>query len=164
MVNKTSFCLKNNLIFGGALARLWCEPLPLTLLRRKETILTTHEYFAAFNKIGHVLQYGNDWKVYDFKALSKIAVETQPGFCITDAKMLEVVPESSKMTVRNFYAAAGCQHAIFKRETQLTSLVAKERPPTNTVKAMKKRDVLQLLQAMGQNGVAEVMDYYGPIC
>ena len=29
---------------------------------------------------------------------------------------------------------------------------------------MKKRDVLQLLQAMGQNRVAEVMDYYRPIC
>ena len=29
---------------------------------------------------------------------------------------------------------------------------------------MKKLDVLQLLQAMGQNGVAEVMNYYKPIC
>ena len=134
------------------------------LLRRKETILTPHEYFAAFNEVGHVFQYGDDWKVYDFKALSKIAVKTQPGFRITDAKVLEVVPESSKMTVRNFYAAAGCQHAILKRGTRLTSLVAKELLPINTVKAVKKRDVLQLLQAMGQNRVAEVMDYYRPIC
>ena len=96
--------------------------------------------------------------------MSKIAVKTQPGFRITDAKVLEVVPESSKTTVRNFYATAGCQHAILKRGTRLTLLVAKELPPINTVKAVKKRDVLQLLQAMGQNGVAEVMDYYRPIC
>ena len=159
MVNKTFFCLKNNLISGGALARLWCEPPSLILLQRKETILTPSEYFEAFNEVGYILQYGDDWKVYDFKALSKIAVKTQPGFRITDAKVLEVVPESSKMTVRNFYAAAECPHAILKRETRLTSLVAKELPPTNIVEAVKKRDVLQLLQAMGQNGIAEVMDY-----
>ena len=72
------------------------------LLRRKKTILTPHEYFAAFNEVGHVLQYGNDWKVYDFKALSKITVKTQPGSRITDAKVLEVEPE-----LLNFYAAAG---------------------------------------------------------
>ena len=141
---------KQSYLWRGHLHAYGVNPLPLTLLRTKETILTLHEYFAAFNKVGHVLQYGNDWKVCDFKALSKIAVKTQPGFCITDAKVLEVVPESSKMTVRNFYAAAGCQHAILKRGTRLTSLVAKELPPTNTVKAMKKRDVLQLLQAMGK--------------
>ena len=46
----------------------------------------------------------------------------------------------------------------------MTSLVAKELLPINTVKAVKKQDVLQLLQAMGQNRVAEVMDYYRPIC
>ena len=136
----------------------------MTLLQRKETILTPPDYFEAFNEVGHVLQYGDDWKVYDFKALSKIAVKTQPRFRITDAKVLEVVPESSKMTVRNFYAATKCQHAILKRETRLTLLVSKQLPPINTVKAMKKRGVLQLLQAMGQNGVAEVMDYYRPIC
>ena len=128
-------------------------------MRRKENILTIHEYSAAFNEVGHVLQYGDDWKVYDFKALSKIAFKTQPGFLITDANVLEVVPESLKIIVRKFYAAAGCQHAILKRGTRLTSVV-KELPPINTVKAVKKQDVLQLLQAMGQNGVAEVMDYY----
>ena len=48
--------------------------------------------------------------------------------------------------------------------TQLTLLVSKKLPAINTVKAVKKLDVLQLLQAMGQNGVAEVMNYYKPIC
>ena len=98
------------------------------------------------------------------KHCPKSLLKPSQKFRITDAKVLEVVPESSKMTVRNIYAAAGCQHAIFKRGTWLISLVTKELPSINTVKALKKRDVLQFLQAMWQNGVAEVMDYYRPIC
>ena len=129
------------------------------LLRLKETILMPYEYFAVFSEVGNVLRYGDDWKVCDFKALAKTAVKTQPGFRITDVKVLEVVPESSQMTVKNFSASAGCQHSILKRRSRLSSLVAKELSPINTVKAVKKRDVLKLLQAMGQN---EVMDFIDP--
>ena len=72
------------------------------------------------------------------------------------------MPESSQMTVKNFYASAGCQHSILKRGSRLSSLAAKELPLINTVKAVKKkRDVLQLLQARGQN---EVMDFYRSVC
>ena len=134
------------------------------LLRRKETILMPCEYFAVFSEVGNVLRCGDDWKVFDFKALAKTVVKNQPGFRITDAKVLEVVPESSQMTVKNFYASAGCQHSILKRGSRLSSLVVKELPPINTVKAVKKRDVLQLLQAMGQNEVMQVMNFYRSVC
>ena len=59
---------------------------------------------------------------------------------------------------------AGCQHSILKKGSRLSSLVAKELPPINTLKAVKKRDVLQLLQAMGQNEVMQVMDFYRSVC
>ena len=32
------------------------------------------------------------------------------------------------------------------------------------MKVVKKRDVLQLLQAMGQNEVIQVMDFYRSVC
>ena len=134
------------------------------LLRRKETILMPYEYFAVFSEVGNVLRYGDVWKVCDFKALAKTAVKNQPGFRITDAKVLKEMPESSQMTVKNFYAAVGCQQSILKRESRLSSLVAKELPPINTVKAVKKRDVLQLFQALGQNEVVQVMDFYRFVC
>ena len=118
----------------------------------------------VFSEVGNVLRYGEDWKVYDFKALAKTVVKSHPGFRITDAKVLEIVPESSLMTVRNFCASTGCQHFILKRESRLSSLVAKELPPTNAVKTLNKRDVLQLLQAMGQNEVTQVMDFYRSVC
>ena len=96
--------------------------------------------------------------------MAKTAVKNQPGFRITDAKVLEEVPESSKMTLKYFYAAVGCQHSILKRGSRLSSLLTKELPPRNTVKAVKKRDVLQLFQAIGQNEVMQVMDFYRSVC
>ena len=96
--------------------------------------------------------------------MAKTTVKYQPGFRIIDAKVLEVVPESSQMTVKNFYASAGCQHSILKRGSCFSSLVAKKLPPINTVKAVKTRDVLQLLQAMVQNEVMQVMDFYRSVC
>ena len=134
------------------------------LLRRRETILMPCEYFEVFSEVGNVLRCGEDWKVYDFKAMAKTVVKNQPGFRIIDAKVVEVVPESSLMTVRNFYASTGCQHSILKRGSRLSSLVAKKLPPTDTVKTLKKRDVLQLLQAMGQNEVTQVIDFYRSVC
>ena len=130
------------------------------MLRRKETILMPCEYFAVFSEVGNVLRYGDDWKVYDFKVLAKTAVKNHPGFRISDTKVLVVMPEMPQMTVKNFYASVGSQHSILKRGSRLSSLVAKELPPVNAVKAVKKRGVLQLLQAMGQNEVMQVMDFY----
>ena len=130
------------------------------ILRRHETILLPNQYFTIFSEVGRVLLYGVDWKVYDFKALSDKVVKKQPGFKITEAKILEVPPPPSKMTVKNFYAATGCQHSILKKGVKLRLLHAEESAPANQVKAVKKRDVLQLLQAMGQTAVTTVMNYY----
>ena len=123
-----------------------------------------NQYFTIFSEVGRVLQYGVDWKVYDFKALSDKVVKKQPGFKITEAKVLEVPSPPSKMTVKNFYAATGCQHSILKKGVKLRLLHAEESAPANQVKAVKKRDVLQLLQAMGQTAVTTVMNYYQSIC
>lgn len=60
------------------------------MLRRQETILLPAQYFTIFNEVGRVLQYGIDWEVNDFKSLSNKVVKKQPGFRITDAKVLEV--------------------------------------------------------------------------
>ena len=134
------------------------------ILRCHETILQPEDYFTIFNEIGRVLQYGADWKVYDFKAPSDKVVKKQLGFKITKAKVLEVLPPPSKMTIKNFYAAIGCQHSMLKRGIRLQSLQVEERPPASQVKAVKKQDILQLLRAMGQMDVEATMNLYESIC
>ena len=68
------------------------------------------------------------------------------------------------MMVRNFYAATGSQHAILKRGIRLGLLQLEQLLPANQVKSVKKRDIFQLLKAMGQNEAASKMNFYKAIC
>ena len=66
-------------------------------------------------------------------------------------------------------AHKSCQHPIrsyckHKRGIRLQSLQVEERPPASQVKAVKKRDILQLLRAMGQMDVEATMNFYESIC
>ena len=110
------------------------------LLRRKETILMPREYFAVFSEVGNVLRYGDDLKVYDFTALAKTVVKNQPGFRITDAKVLEVVPESSQMTVKKLLCFSRLSTFNLKKRISL-ELVSCQRTSSNKhCKSCKKNE------------------------
>ena len=53
---------------------------------------------------------------------------------------------------------------MLKRGIRLQSLQVEERSPASQVKAVKKRDILQLLRAMGQMDVEATMNFYESIC
>ncbi|XP_072017397.1 uncharacterized protein [Amphiura filiformis] len=134
------------------------------ILRAKETILLPEEYYAAFEEVGHVIKYGTDWGVFDFKKVADANLKKPPTFKITETKIREVAPPPAPLTVKNFYNAGGCQHTLLKRGKNWRALEAAPLDDTDCVKLAKKRDVKGLLIAMGQENNEEIKAFYDPIC
>ncbi len=134
------------------------------ILRKKETILLPAEYYEAFEEVGHVIKYGIDWGVYDFKEVADQNIKKPPTFKISEVKVLGVGPPPAPVIVKNFYNAAGSPHTLLKRGRNWPTLEAAPLEDTNCVKTAKKRDVKHLLAAMGQEGNKDIKHFYGPIC
>lgn len=134
------------------------------ILKTKETILLPEEYYAAFEEVGHVIKYGTDWGVYDFKEQADSNLKKPPTFKISDTKVLEVAPPPANVLIKNYYNVAGCHHSLLKRGRHWRSLEAAPVEDTSCVKNAKKRDVKRLLIAMGQENNQEIKAFYNPIC
>ena len=52
--------------------------------RRKETILLPSGYYESFTKIGNLIIYPDEWRVYDFKGRSKSSICRPPSFKIPE--------------------------------------------------------------------------------
>ena len=134
------------------------------ILRKKETILLPVEYYTAFSQVGNVLKYPHDWKVYNYGKVAQQNIRKPPSFKITESNILLVQPPPASLTVKNSYAALGCEHTLLKRGRNWNRCVVEEQEDTNCVKDAKKRDVTKLLAVMGHDGIADVHAFYTPIC
>ena len=134
------------------------------ILRTHEIILLPDEYYDCFNEVGNVRKFGIDWFVYDYKKLADKVLKKQPGFKITETKILEVFPTPGQLTVKNFYVFSGCRHSLVKRGKSWRGHQLRKAPETNYMKTEKKRDVMRLLEAIGQDQNVQVMDFYKNIC
>ena len=67
--------------------------------RRIETILLPSGYYESFTKIGNLMIYPDDWRVYDFKGLSESTIRRPPSFKITESKIVEISAETSGFIV-----------------------------------------------------------------
>jgi len=116
-------------------------------VRKKDTILMPEEYYQLLRSHGNVHVYGQDWEAYDFKTETQAFVKSQKSFKLSEARMLEFRKE--KLGFKAVYSGEYCYHSVLKRGKKWANFKPSQLPKESTVKEAKRKDVLNLLSAIG---------------
>ena len=102
---------------------------------------------------GNVYIYGQHWQAYDFKAEAQAFVKAKRSFKLSEARMLEV--KNDKVGFKAVYNGEYCYHAVLKRGKKWASFQPSQLPNENTVKEVKRKDVLVLLSEIGVSDLSQ---------
>lgn len=125
-------------------------------LRKKDTILLPEEYHVILNKHASVYVYGKEWQSFDHKAATKSMMRSTRSFKISDARVLEL--DGKGLGMKDTFHGPTYQHTVLKKGKKWSQYRAAPLAMITTVKAVKKRDIISLLKAIG--APARVMDFY----
>lgn len=116
-------------------------------IRKQDTILLPEEYTNILRKHGSVYVYGKDWESCDHKAATKALMQSTRSYKISDARVLEI--DGKGLGMRTTFHGPTYQHTLLKRGKNWGMYKAAPLPMMTTVKAVKKRDIISLLEAIG---------------
>ena len=125
-------------------------------VRKKDTILHPKEYVEILQNYGNVYRYGRDWKAFDYKKATLELVKGQRSFKISEARQLEI--NGDKLGFKPVYNGTFCRHSVLKRGKRWSDFKLNELADQSTVTMAKKKDVQNLLEAIGVSD--EVATFY----
>ncbi|XP_048020943.1 uncharacterized protein LOC125266040 [Megalobrama amblycephala] len=116
-------------------------------IRKQDTILLPDKYTNILKKHGSVYVYGKDWESFDHKAAAKALIQSTRSYKISEARVLEI--DGKGLGVRTTFSGPTYQHTLLKRGNNWGQYKADPLPMMTTVKAVKKKDIISLLKAIG---------------
>lgn len=116
-------------------------------IRKQDTILLPDKYTNILKKHGSVYVYGKDWESFDHKAAAKALIQSTRSYKISEAWVLEI--DGKGLGVRTTFSGPTYQHTLLKRGNNWGQYKADPLPKMTTVKAVKKKDIISLLKAIG---------------
>jgi hypothetical protein len=132
------------------------------ILRRHETILLPSEYFTVFSEVGHVLEYGKDWVIFNLKEFSTKRLKSKQQFLISQLHAVEIFAQNVGVK-RNFFETAK-NYTLIKQGKKISPFNPEILPACSFVKREKKLDVMKLLETIGVNLDHYAFDFYKLIC
>ena len=91
--------------------------------------------------------YRKDWESFDHKSAAKALMQSTRSYKISEARVLEI--DGKGLGVRTTFSGPTYQHTLLKRGNNWGQYKADPLPMMTTVKAVKKKDIISLLKAIG---------------
>lgn len=85
--------------------------------------------------------YGKDWEAKDHKSAVASVIKQSKGFKLTEAKIVEITPNSDKVGAKTTYTGEACLHSVLKKGKKWSNCKPQRLPHVSTVSAAKKADV-----------------------
>lgn len=125
-------------------------------VKKIDNILLPEEYFEILRQHGTVHVYGKSWHCFDFKTETEAYIKAKRTFKISEAKGLQIT--SDKLSFKTTYSGEFCEHTLLKKSKHWVNFKPDQLPMRSTVTEAKKKDVRNLLIAIGAPD--HVMGYY----
>ena len=119
-------------------------------LRKINSILIPEVYLEIMAKFGRILVYNKDFKALNFKHTTSMFVESQRGFKISEARVINI---DDKIGLADSYNGDFKYFNVLKNSKKWADFRVSLLPSQTTVTPAKKTDVIFLLDAIGVNDI-----------